>query len=630
MRWPTPTMAMPRRTLVAGIARRAALAAAAALACACPPPSAAADPPGDCSATRGAPFCRGVRGDRTEGWMMQTRSEVIAEHGIIAASQPLAAQAGLRILAQGGNAIDAAVAAAAVLNVVEPMMTGMGGDLFAIVYSAKDKKLHALNASGMAPSGATIARMHALGYDADPKNHGPGSGMPVYGILPVTVPGAVWGWQELLTRFGTRGFKEVLKPAIDYAEHGFPVSERIASDWELPDAVKAVDGKRVPDPDSVHAWYVNGRPPAAGELFRNPDLARAFRALQKHGRAAFYRGEIARAIVAKSAAQGGTMTLDDLAAYRGTWAEPAASRYHGFDVFELPPPSQDWAAQEMLNILEACVPRWAPGETLASLGPASARYWHFMVEAKKLAYADLFQYNGDPDFVTVPLARLLSPSYAASLCGRVDPAHAAGTAPLGTPGGRGDTIVLAVADREGNMVSWVSSNYEHFGSGLTVPGYGFLLHDRGALFSLDPASPNAIAPHKRPYNTLSAGFVMHDGAPFMTVTLMGGDMQAQGHAQVLVDVIDLGANLQAASDLARFHHFQVQNVLTLESPLYDVVGRELAAMGHEVRAVDGSEMGGFQSVMLNPSPAPGSPALAPRRIYRAGSDHRKDGGAAGW
>jgi gamma-glutamyltranspeptidase / glutathione hydrolase len=625
------------RLLVAGALERfagcAVLVAAAVLACAVASP-AFAEAPGthNCGSKDPAPFCRGVRGDRAEGWLMQSRSEVIAQHGIVATSQPLAAQAGLRILAAGGNAIDAAVATAAVLNVVEPMMTGMGGDLFAIVYIAKENKLHALNASGMAPSGATIARLHSLGYDADPKDHGPGSGMPEYGILPVTVPGAVWGWQELLKRFGTRTFKDVLKPAIEYAENGFPVSERIASDWVLPDAVRTPSGAMAPDPDSVRAWYVDGRPPVAGEAFRNPDLAHALRLLQKHGRAAFYRGEIAKAIVAKSDAEGGTMTLEDLAAYRGEWAEPAASRYHGFDVFELPPPSQDWAAQEMLNILEACVPRWAPGETLATLGPAAPRYWHFLVEAKKLAYADLFAHNGDPDFVTVPLARLLSPAYAASLCSRVDPAHASGTAPVGLPGGRGDTIVIAVADREGNMVSWVSSNYEHFGSGLTVPGYGFVLHDRGALFSLDPTSPNALAPHKRPFNTLSAGFVMRDGAPFMTLTLMGGDMQAQGHAQALVDVIDLSANVQAASDLARFHHFQVSNVLTLESPLYDLVGKALKAMGHDVRSVGGGEMGGFQSVMLNgPSPpATDTAGSAALRVYRAGSDHRKDGGAVGW
>ena len=579
-------------------------------------------PAASCGTTGGAPFCAAVRGDRAEGWKAQTRSEVLAQHGIVATSQPLAAQAGLRVLMRGGNAIDAAVATAAVLNVVEPMMTGMGGDLFAIVYIAKDRKLYALNASGMAPSGATIAHLNALGYVRDPSNPGPGSGMPVYGILPVTVPGAVWGWEELLRRFGTLSFKEVLQPAIDYAESGFPVSERIASDWRLP-AVPGIAGHDAPDPDSVRTWYVDGQPPVVGQLFRNPDLAHSLRLLQRQGRAAFYRGEIARAIVEKSNRLGGTMTLADLAAYRGVWSAPAVSRYRGFEVFELPPPSQDWATLEMLNILEACVPTWAPGATLATLGPRSPEFWHFMVEAKKLAYADLFTYNADPDFATVPLERLLSPAYAASLCGRVDPTRAAAGA-HGAGRDRGDTIVLAVADRDGNMVSWVSSNYEHFGSGLTVPGYGFLLHDRGALFSLDPASPNAIAPHKRPYNTLSAGFVMRDGAPFMTVTLMGGDMQAQGHAQALVNVIDLGANVQAATDMARFHHFQVENVLALETPLYDLVGKALAAMGHDVRAVDGSEMGGFQSIMVDPGRSAGL------RVYRAGSDHRKDGGAVGW
>ena len=314
-----------------------------------------------CDVLAPAPFCQAVRGDRSEGWRPQSRSEVIAQHGMVATSQPLAAQAGLQVLMQGGNAIDAAVASAAVLNVVEPMMTGIGGDFFAIVYIAKQKKLYALNASGMAPSGATIERLHALGHDPDPKNWGPGSGMPMYGILPVTVPGAVWGWQEILKRFGTRSFKDLLEPAIRYARDGVPVSERIASDWMLPDAVATGPKTLGPDPDSVRAWYVAGKPPAAGTVFRNPELAHTFELLQQHGAAAFYQGEVARAIVAKSTALGGTMTLADLASYRGEWREPVRTRYHGYDVFELPPPSQDWATLEMLNILEACVPRWAPG-----------------------------------------------------------------------------------------------------------------------------------------------------------------------------------------------------------------------------------------------------------------------------
>jgi gamma-glutamyltranspeptidase/glutathione hydrolase len=325
------------------------------------------------------------------------------------------------------------------------------------------------------------------------------------------------------------------------------------------------------------------------------------------------------------------MTLQDLANYQGEWVEPAATRYHGFDVYELPPPSQAWAAEEMLNILEACLPQWAPGQSLASLGPVDPKYWHLMVEAKKLAYADLYRYNADPDFNPVPLHKLLSKSYAASLCSKVDPEHASTPGPKGNSEGIGDTIVLSAADSDGNMVSWVNSNYTHFGSGITVPGYGFLLHNRGALFSLDPASPNAIAPHKRPFNTLSAGFVMREGQPLMTITLMGGDMQAQGHAQALVNLFDLGANMQAAGDMARFRHNQVPNVLSLESTLYERVGAQLAAMGHDVRSVHGADMGGFQSILF--TPAPDGAKSAPTEVngyYRAGSDFRKDGQAVGW
>ncbi len=593
----------------------------------------AAEPPAVptvCDVAAPAPFCQAVRGERAEGWRAQSRSEVIAQHGMVAASQPLAAQAGLQVLMQGGNAIDAAVATAAVLNVVEPMMTGIGGDFFAIVYIAKENKLYALNASGMAPTGATLERLHELGYDRDPQNWGPGSGMPLFGILPVTVPGAVWGWQEILRRFGTRSFKDLLAPAIRYAREGVPISERIASDWLLPQVAAAGKKASGPDPDSVRAWYLGGRPPAAGTVFRNPDLAHTLELLQQHGAAAFYQGEVARAIVAKSSALGGTMTLADLASYRGEWGEPARTRYHGYDVFELPPPSQDWATLEMLNILQECVPQWAPGQSLGTLGPRSPLYWHLLVEAKKLAYADLFEHNADPDHVAVPLERLLSPAYARSQCARVNPKLAAHSTQSGAAAGKGDTIVLATADRAGNMVSWVSSNYYEFGSGITVPGYGFILHNRGALFSLDPKSPNALAPHKRPFNTLSAGFVMREGKPFMTLTLMGGDMQAQGHAQALVNIIDLGANLQAASDMARFRHLQVPNVLTLESPLYDLVGGALATMGHEVRSVDGADMGGFQAIMVQPPAGMARPGPDQARVYRGGSDHRKDGAAVGW
>lgn len=560
-----------------------------------------------------------VRGVRAEGWLAQSRSPVLARNGMVTTSQPLAAQAGLRILMQGGNAVDAAVATAATLNVVEPMMVGMAGDVFAIVYIAKDHKFYVLNASGKAPSGATIAHFNALGYRYDPTNWGPSSGMPPGGILDVTVPGSVWGWDEMLRRFGTMKFDRVLAPAIDYAQNGFPISERIATEWRLPNALPLRKCCTQLDPDSVRTWYVNGVPPVTGQIFRNPQLAHSFRLLQKYGRDVFYRGEIARAIVAKSRALGGTMTLSDLASYKGEWVQPLDTVYHGAHVLELPPPSQGFATIEALNILAQCVPKLVPGQSLASLGPANPQYWHLLVEAKKLAYADLYHYNSDPDVERVPLPRLLSTQYAASLCNKIDPNHASTPTAPGPDSGISDTIVLSTADRWGNMVSWVNSNYDEFGSGITVPGYGFILHDRGALFTLDPKSPNAIAPHKRPFNTLAAGFIVRNNRPLMTVGLMGGDMQAQGHEQIAVDIIDLHANVQQAGDMARFRHDEISNTLFLESPLYDLVGDRLKSMGHKVRSTTRSPMGGYQAIMQLPSGA-----------YAGGSDFGKDGEAVGW
>jgi len=612
---------MMRRLVCPGVSMMLGLLCAAPLASGQSAPPAPADP--WCRSTPEAPFCHAVRGVRASGWPAQSRSEVMAGNGMVVTSQPLAAQAGLQVLMRGGNAVDAAVATAGVLSVTEPMMVGVAGDLFAVIYIAKDHKVYVLNASGTAPSGATLTRLSELGYHYDPKNWGPTSGMPPGGILPVTVPGAAWGWQAVLERFGTLKFKEVLEAAARYAENGFPVSERIAGDWILPKALPLRGCCTELDPDSVKVWYVNGRPPAPGQIFRNPDLARTFRLLQAEGADAFYKGEIARAIVAKSRALGGTMTLDDLAQYRGEWVEPARTRYHGYEVLELPPPSQAWDALEMLNILGQCVPQWAPGETLASLGPRSPQYWHMLIEAKKLAYADLFRYNADPDRVSVPLAHLLSAAHAASLCAKFDSRHATATRPPSGADLKGDTIVLSTADKDGNMVSWVNSNYNEFGSGITVPGFGFVLHNRGTLFTLDPNSPNVIAPHKRPFNTLSAGFLMRDGQPVMTVTLMGGDMQAQGHAQLLIDVIDLGANAQAAADMARFRHTEVSNLVILESPLYDLVGPALEAMGHTVRPVSGADVGGVQVIQVIPTDAG-------TLYYRGASDFRKDGQAVGW
>lgn len=551
--------------------------------------------------------------------MQQSRSPVLARNGMVVTSQPLAAQAGMRILMQGGNAVDAAVATAATLDVTEPMMVGMGGDMFAIVYIAKTHRFYALNASGKAPSGATIAHFNALGYAYDPSNWGPGSGMPPGGILDVTVPGSVWGWDEMLRRFGTMKFDRVLAPAIDYAQNGFPISERIATEWRLPNAMPLRKCCSQLDPDSVRTWYTGGAPPKTGDIFRNASLARSFRLLQKYGRAVFYRGEIARAIIAKSRALGGTMTPADLANYRGEWMQPVDTAYHGVHLLELPPPSQDFAANEALNILAQCVPKLVPGQSLASLGPANPEYWHLLVEAKKLAYRDLYRYNADPDAVRVPLARLLSMQYAGSLCGRIDPNRASTIVRPGPDSGAGDTIVLSTADRWGNMVSWVNSNYDEFGSGITVPGYGIILHDRGALFSLDPKSPNAIAPHKRPFNTLSAGFIERNGRPLMTLGLMGGDMQAQGHEQIAVDIVDLGANVQQAGDMARFRQDEISGKLFLESPLYALAGDRLRAMGHDVRSTSRAPMGGYQAIMVLPNGA-----------YAAGSDFGKDGEAVGW
>jgi gamma-glutamyltranspeptidase/glutathione hydrolase len=593
-----------------------------------------------------APACHAVRGDRANGWLAQSRSEVMGRNGMVSTSQPLAAQAGLDILRKGGNAVDAAVATAAVLNLIEPMNVGMGGDLFAIIYSAKDHKLHVLNASGKAASGQSVEFMNSKGYRANPANWGPGSGMPQRGVLSATVPGAAWGWQEVLDKYGTMTFKQVLEPAATYASQGVPIAERAAHDWHLPRAINANRSELAGccteiDPDSIQAWYIKGEPPKAGQIFRNPDLAKAFRLLQAQGRDAFYKGDIAKAIVAKEKALGGTMTMQDLADYKGEWVEPVLSDYHGFTLAELPPPSQGFAANEMLNILAACVGAVYPGQTLASLGPTDPRYWHILVEAKKLAYTDMIAVNGDPNFnpgLGGKVKALLTPQHAQSLCGKINPAQASATRP-GSASGAGDTIVLAAADRWGNMVSWVNSNFSGFGSGVTVPGYGFLLHNRGGLFSLDPKSPNAIAPHKRPFNTLAAAFLLQGGrtdGQLMAFQLMGGDMQAQGHAQMVVNMVDLGANLQASTDMARFHHSQIGNQLMLESQLAALLGDKLKAMGHDVVSANGADMGGFQAILFTrdpnePAPNPAKNSKRPvNGTYRAGTDHRKDGLAAAW
>ena len=564
-----------------------------------------------------------TRGDRASGWLPQSRSEVLARNGIVATSQPLAAQAGLQILRNGGNAIDAAVATAAVMNVVEPGSAGIGGDVFVIAWLAKEKRLVALNGSGRAPSGATPQHLAVRGSTKQ---------MPLRGIDSATSPGTVDAWDALLKRAGTLGFKELLQPAAELAEQGFAVSERIRNDW-----LEGADALR-PDADSVRTYLVDGKPPATYSVFRNPDLAHAFRVLQAQGRDAFYNGEIASAILAKSRALGGTFTAADLANTRADWVSPIGTNYHGYDVFEFPPNTQGFAVLEMLNILEACAPKL--GIDLAALGPKSPLYWHVLIEAKKLAYADLYAYNADPQFAQIPLSKLISKTYAAEQCRRIDLHKASTPEAKGDP--VGGTVYLVTADRWGNMVSFIYSIYDTFGSGITVPGYGFVLNDRAALFSLDPRSPNLVAPGKRPFHTLLPGFVMKDGQPLTAFGLMGGGQQAQGHVQVLINMIDLGANVQAASDAARFSHAQATNTLQLESNLYDLVGPKLKALGHTVVLANGEDMGGYQAVSFTPSvaAAPSGVKSTPRGavsadepidgVYRGASDHRKDGQAVGW
>jgi gamma-glutamyltranspeptidase / glutathione hydrolase len=561
-----------------------------------------------------------VSGSRAEGWLDQGRSEVIARHGIVATSDPLAAQAGLDILKQGGNAIDAAVATGAVLDVTSQNDTGIGGDLFALVWVAKDKKLYALNSAGWAPAGWTPEFFtKTLSVRS----------VPASGVNSATVPGAISGYDALLKRFGTLTFKETFERAAQMAEQGWGMAERRSADLR-----GAVNGLRS-DPDSRQTFLVGDQAPALYSIVRNPALASALRLLQKEGRDAFYKGPIADAIVAKVKAGRGVMTKQDLEEFQSEWVEPISTNYHGYDIFELPPPGQGFAALEMLNILEVCAPKL--GLNLAMLGPSNSMFWHLEVEAKKLAYADLLAKNADPKFANVPVKELLSKEYAATLCDKINPNKASTpTAPAGVPGG---TIYLTTADRWGNMVSLIHSVFSVYGSRVTVPPYGFVLHNRGSAFSLDPESPNVVGPRKRPFHTIIAGFIQKDGQPIMTFGNMGGSVQPETHAQHMVNLIDLGMNVQMTTDAARFTHSQNGNTLSLETNLFNLVGAALRAKGHNVRSVNGGAVGGYQGILFTRDPALPEPTFDPRSvtedlpvngIYRAGSDHRKDGEAVGW
>jgi gamma-glutamyltranspeptidase/glutathione hydrolase len=571
--------------------------------------------------------------------MDQTRSEVLARNGIVATSNPLAVEAGLEILRQGGNAVDAAVAAAAALALVEANSTGIGADMFAQVWSARDKKLYGINANGWSPAAYDQAYLESMGCYPD---------MPTNGICSAMIPGAIDGFDKLLKRFGKFTFKEVLEPAARMAEEGFGIHEVFNNSLRG----NVSNGRLTNDPDTA-AIYLdeNGEVPALYSIFKNPDMGHTFRVLQHKGVDAFYRGKIARAMVRKANAVGGVWTMDDLANYEAYWTEPLSINYKGYDFSQLPPPGQGWAALEMLNIIEACVPYH--GYDLAELGRPNAMFTHFLVEAKKLAYSDLHRYNADPAFNPPPLDLLLSKDYAASLCDLIDPTAARPAEVQGNIDG--GTIYLATADRWGNMVSLVYSTYSAFGGGITVPGYGFQFSSRGRGFTLgEPDHPNRPEGNKRPFITIIAGFIMKDGEPLMAIGNMGGGTQPQAHAQHMVNLIDLGFNVQATTDAARFDHDQFGDNLRLDHYLYEAVGAELAAMGHNVQDRYGLA-GGYQGILFERDWSMPDPWKRCNKghwwghkwhkcnghhsqhydgpvngIYRAGSDLRKDGMAAGW
>lgn len=546
------------------------------------------------------------RGDRSTGWIGQTRSEVMGLNGMVATSQPLAAEAGVEVLHAGGNAFDAAVAAAAAINVVEPEATGMGGDLFAIAWVAKEHRLVALDSAGRAPLAVSAAQLRAR-YGKD---------MPEEGIASAVVPGAVDGWATLLDKYGKLGLKGDLAPAIRLAEQGFPISQRIGTEWQMSTDLLAKD------PDTAKIYLNAGKSWTWGDIFRNPDLARAFRLLQTDGRDAFYKGPIAQAIVAKSRSLGGQIAPEDLARMHARWVDPISTTFNGYTVHEMPPSTQGFAVLEILNLVEQC-PK-PLGLTPAQINPKSADFWHLVIEAKKIAYGDLRRTNGDPDFAKVPVEQLTSKAYAAAQCHRINMHRAAALDPGEQP--LGGTAYITAADAEGNVVSLIYSVYNFFGSGITVPGYGFLLNDRAAAFSLDARSPNVIAPGKRPFYTIIPGFITRTdqatGAqkPFAAFGVMYGDQQAQGQAQVLLNMLLFNANPQAAGDAARFAHSQATNRLQLESQLYNAIGPDLQSRGHDVHRANGFDMGGYQAIMIDPKTG----------AYRGASDPRKDGEAIGF
>ena len=550
--------------------------------------------------------------DRITGRSFATRSPVLARHGMAATSQPLATQVALDVLKAGGSAVDAAIAANAMLGLVEPTGCGVGGDLFAIDWDAESKELVGLNASGRSPSGLSLAQLREhleeRGLDS----------IPAYGPLPVSVPGCVDGWFELHTRFGKLPMSEVLAPAIRYAEEGAPISEVIAHYWKF----GAANLSRFPNFSDTFA--PSGHAPAAGEVFSNPGLASTYRALAEGGREAFYSGAIAKAIAEAVRELGGFLTEGDLAQHESEWVSPVSTSYRGHELWELPPNGQGIAALQMLNILE--------GYDIASMGYGSADYAHVFIEAKKLAFADRARFYADPAMADIPVEELISKEYGALRRSAIDPRRAARIVEPGDPRAleEGDTIYLCTADDGGNMVSLIQSNYRGMGSGVTPRGLGFCLQDRGQLFSLEEGHPNVYAPSKRPFHTIIPAFLTRDGMPLMAFGVMGGATQPQGHVQIVVNLVDFGMNVQEAGDAPRLLHqgssqptgerMSDGGRVSIESGYGGWgVTRSLRARGHDIAWNVGS-FGGYQGILRDPA----------NGVYQGASESRKDGHAAGF
>ena len=583
--------------------------------------------------------------DRVTGKNFATRSEVLATHGMVCTSVPAATQVGLEILKRGGSAVDAAIAANATLGLMEPVSNGIGGDLFAIVYSAKEKKLYGINGSGRSPLGLSYEQMKAelekLQKPPSPQSspwpgrggrEAPGEGraltIPPRGMLPISVPGCVDAWAELHKKFGKLKLSDDLTPAIHYAEEGFPVTDLIAYYWAFgPRLYKGLPGGFL----ETYTLDGKGRTPAKGDIFKNPDLARTLRLIGEKGRDVFYRGEIADKIDAFMRANGGFLRKTDFEKHTSTWVEPVSVNYRGYDVFELPPNGQGIATLQMLNILE--------GFDLRAMGRNSPETLHTMIETKKIVWADRAKFYADPAFAKIPLTGLLSKKYAAERRKLIDPNHAAKQVEAGNPAlDQGDTIYMCTADDEGNMVSLIQSNYRGMGSGIVVPGLGFMFQDRGQLFSMDPNHANVYAPGKRPFHTIIPGFVMKDGKPWEAFGVMGGGMQPQGHVQVLTNQIDFGLNVQEAGDASRWQHESGQEPIgtgvteggvkvdaagfvDLESGIPYETARELRKRGHDAR-VDVGGYGGYQAIKVEMHDG--------QRVYVGASESRKDGQAAGY